>query len=244
VHTELRTNLAEAAPEDLLYVRMTSGIGAGLINKGHLVTGATGFAGELGHVSVDSGGALCPGCGGRGCLESLASNRAVEQQLRSTRRVVPIGPAVDRSTKDVGGALVRRRFEDLLADPHPAVDRALWDAGWHVGSLVAKVCCVLNPAWIVLGGAMPEHYSGGSTDRRPFVEAVRHAVDREATAQIRGQIETKTWLDVRSEEQPLSPELLGALALVVDHLGDAYLLDPIERWIGAPDARRKALSFS
>lgn len=82
VHTEIRTNLAERAPDDLIYVRMITGIGAGIINKGHLVTGARGFAAELGHVPVDPGGALCAGCGGRGCLETLASNRSVMEQLR------------------------------------------------------------------------------------------------------------------------------------------------------------------
>jgi predicted NBD/HSP70 family sugar kinase len=247
VHTELRTNLAEEAPEDLLYVRMTSGIGAGIINKGHLVTGANGFAGELGHVSVDPGGALCPGCGGRGCLESLASNRAVAQQLRIAYPEEPGEPNDPPGKTPEGGPQIRRRFEQLLEDPHPAVDRALWDAGWHVGSLLAKVCCVLNPAWIVLGGAMPEHRSGDPSNAdssRPFVDAVEHAVERDATTQIQTELKTKTWLDVRSDEQPLSPELLGALALVVDHLGDAYLLDPIERWIGEPDSRERALSFS
>lgn len=255
VHTELRANLGDDVPDDLIYVRVTNGIGAGIINKGHLVTGARGFAGELGHVSMRPDGALCSACGGRGCLETLASNRSVVEQLRQVFADAPslaramsadFDPAVLAATST---ELQLEEFERLLEVPHPAVDRALRDAGWHVGVLLATVCCILNPSWIVLGGPMPEHVSrispsNGEEAHRPFVTAVRDALAENGTPQAQTELETKTWNDVRLQHQTLNPELLGALALVVDHLGDAYLLRPIERWIRTPASREQPLSFS
>lgn len=109
---------------------------------------------------------------------------------------------------------------------------------------------MLNPSWIVFSGTIAEHGSGISpveapteTGARPFLLAVQHALARNATAQAQANLETKTWLDLRSPDQTLSPELLGALALVVDHLGDAYLLRPIERWIREPKSRLAPVSF-
>jgi hypothetical protein len=91
---------------------------------------------------------------------------------------------------------------------------------------------------------MPEHRSSsGKDDSRPFVTAVQQAFKHDTTVQVGDDVPIKTWLDVRSPDQPLNPALLGALALVVDHLGDAYLLDPIEAWIREPDSRTRTLSF-
>ncbi|MGO8056536.1 ROK family protein, partial [Rhizobium leguminosarum] len=57
---------------DVIYVKASTGIGAGVILDGRLVGGATGEAGELGHVQVDENGIMCR-CGSRGCLETEVS---------------------------------------------------------------------------------------------------------------------------------------------------------------------------
>ena len=66
---------------DVIYVMVSSGIGSGLILGGRLHRGATGFAGELGHVFVVEKGAVCR-CGNRGCLETVASTDALLELLR------------------------------------------------------------------------------------------------------------------------------------------------------------------
>ena len=66
---------------DVIYVMVSSGIGAGLVIGGRLHRGATGFAGELGHVRVRAEGAVCR-CGNRGCLETVASTDALLELLR------------------------------------------------------------------------------------------------------------------------------------------------------------------
>src|SRR6202012_4358449 len=81
--------LAEAAfgagrsAGDLVYLKVSSGIGAGLILNGRLYRGAGGLAGELGHVLVDPDGIVCR-CGNRGCLETVAGTGALVDGLRPT----------------------------------------------------------------------------------------------------------------------------------------------------------------
>lgn len=245
-HTLAKARLGDKAPDDLVYVRITRGIGGGIINKGHLVNGARGFAGELGHMTVNPTGALCTSCGGRGCLDTLASNRALVHQLAALIGAEP------SHAHGYTGAEIDEHLQALLKSGHPAVDRALWDAGWHVGTVLANVACMINPSWIVLDGDIPAHRRAGGTHlggnhdgSRPFVDAVQHAIERNAMPQVR-DAEVKLWrtdlkdpdgsgadLALPGLEQQLSPELLGALALAVDHLGDGYLLRPIEEWLEA-----------
>ena len=79
--------LAEAAfgagrdAGDLIYLKVSAGIGAGLILNGRLYRGSAGLAGELGHVLVDPDGIVCR-CGNRGCLETVAATGALVDLLR------------------------------------------------------------------------------------------------------------------------------------------------------------------
>lgn len=124
-----------AGAEDLLYVRLSDGVGGGLVIGGRLVTGSAGFAGELGHVSFSTAGARCR-CGKRGCLETLASVPSILQRCR-----------------DEGAPLTS--LADLaraVADHDPVVDRVLRDAGEALGRVLGTVAVALNPAEIVVGG--------------------------------------------------------------------------------------------
>lgn len=235
--------ISETPPEDVFYVRMTVGIGAGIINKGHLITGAHGFAGELGHVIADRAGSLCHVCGRRGCLETLASNWAVVAQLlpvlrgagyKLERNGEPIDPGAARNLRQ----LLRAERLDLPENerrPHPAVDRALADSGSHVGTLLAQLCTFLDPEQIVLGGTQAEYCSQHQDGQRPFAKAVERAIRAHALPQVAAddRLQVSTWSDLAkcAPEEQLTPELLGALALVIDHLGDGYLLAPIVRHI-------------
>jgi predicted NBD/HSP70 family sugar kinase len=112
--------------QDLIYVKVTSGIGAGVIVKGGLYRGAAGRAGELGHVRVRPDGPLCR-CGRRGCLETFASTDALRRAL----------PGRDLRAILAGDAESRR---------------AIAEAGRMLGSAVAALLNVLNPELVVIGG--------------------------------------------------------------------------------------------
>jgi predicted NBD/HSP70 family sugar kinase len=122
---------------DLVYVMLTSGVGAGLVLAGRLYEGDAGTAGELGHVVVEPGGLVCR-CGGRGCLETVAGAAAIVRPLTHSH-----GP--DLTLADVVA----------LADAGDVgAQRVLADAGRAVGRSLAGICVVLNPRLVVVGGGI------------------------------------------------------------------------------------------
>ncbi len=141
-----------------VYLKIASGIGAGIILGGRLHRGATGQAGEIGHVQVGEDGAICR-CGNRGCLETLAA---------APRLLAVLQPAYDEP-------LSPTRILELEHDGDTAVRRVLTDAGRTLGRAVADLCNSINPEVIVLGGSL-----GASVALR---DGVRAAVDRYAQPQ-------------------------------------------------------------
>jgi predicted NBD/HSP70 family sugar kinase len=132
--------LAEAisrpdAVDNLIYLRLSDGVGGGLVISGRLVTGSRGFAGELGHVTANPSGAACR-CGKRGCLETIASV-----------------PAILRACSDAGADV--ETLDDLaeaVAKGDPAVDAVLREVGSTVGRVLGAAAMTLNPREVVIGG--------------------------------------------------------------------------------------------
>jgi predicted NBD/HSP70 family sugar kinase len=170
--------------EDVVYLKVSAGIGAGLVLRGRLYRGASGRAGELGHVRARPYGAVCR-CGNRGCLETVASLPAVVEALR-----VLHGPELT-----VRGAL------DLVAAGAPEATRIVRDAGREVGRAVADLCDLINPQAIVVGGDLA---AAGES----LLEAIRGVIDRRMLPAAAPPVEVLPGaLGERAE-------VLGALALV------------------------------
>jgi predicted NBD/HSP70 family sugar kinase len=121
--------------EDLLYLRISDGVGGGLVVGGRLVTGSSGLAGELGHVTVVPNGRECR-CGKKGCVETMASVPAI---LRACRER---GLAIE----DLDGLAAAVERSD------PIADQVLRAAGTAVGRVLGAASLILNPADIVIGG--------------------------------------------------------------------------------------------
>ncbi|MGR0319396.1 ROK family transcriptional regulator [Agromyces sp. ZXT2-3] len=132
--------LAEAisrpdAVDNLIYLRLSDGVGGGLVVSGRLVTGSRGFAGELGHVTANPSGAACR-CGKRGCLETIASV-----------------PSILRACGEAGADV--ETLDDLaeaVAKGDPAVDAVLREVGSSVGRVLGAAAMTLNPREVVIGG--------------------------------------------------------------------------------------------
>ncbi|MHA3703746.1 ROK family protein [Jatrophihabitans sp. YIM 134969] len=124
---------------DVVYVRLSAGIGAGVISDGRVVTGAGGLAGELGHVTVRPDGLICR-CGNRGCLETVASPQYLARLL----------------TASFGRPVSSEQVVDLLRSGHRGTARAVAEAGEAVGQALAHAVMILNPALIVVGGELAE----------------------------------------------------------------------------------------
>lgn len=123
--------------QDLVYVMMADGVGAGLIMDGRLYRGAHGSAGELGHVVVNPDGQVCR-CGSRGCLETVSGTEALTASLRHSYGPDVTLPAV----------------LDLVRAGDPGACRAVADAGRAVGKALAGICAVLDPHLVVVGGQL------------------------------------------------------------------------------------------
>jgi len=140
---------------DFVYLKLASGVGAGLVLGGRLYRGATGIAGEMGHVQIAEHGRVCR-CGNRGCLETEVSVPRLLEHVQPTHDL-PLDP---------------ERLLELDAAGDTGVRRVLGDAGRTVGRALADLCNSLNPTMLVIGGPL-----GSATS---LVEGVRASVDRYA----------------------------------------------------------------
>jgi glucokinase len=132
---EMRFGAAAGHP-DFAWVQFSTGVGGAVVAGGRLLRGASGLAGEIGHVVLDEGGPPCP-CGRRGCVEALCSGPAV------ARRHAQVGGRGDAAAAFRGAAAGDPRAAALVA----AVCR-------DVGRALAIVGNLLDPGLIVLGGGV------------------------------------------------------------------------------------------
>ncbi|MFA9431404.1 ROK family protein [Egicoccus sp. AB-alg2] len=124
--------------DDLLFIKVGTGIGCGVIASGRVHRGAQGAAGDLGHVRVPGADdALCR-CGNTGCVEAVAGGQAIAERLRS------LGSSA-RDARDVVNL--------VLAGDREAT-RAVREAGRELGAVLAAAVNFFNPAVIVIGGDM------------------------------------------------------------------------------------------
>ena len=121
--------------DDMIYVRLSAGIGAGIVTAGQLLHGTGGLAGEIGHLRVARPGPVCR-CGNRGCLETVASPVAIARLLQDSW----------------GHPVTPDDLPRLLAGNSAGALRVLEDAGEAVGRALAGLVTLFNPQMIVLGG--------------------------------------------------------------------------------------------
>ncbi|AKU18021.1 ROK family transcriptional regulator [Luteipulveratus mongoliensis] len=174
---------------ELIFVKVGTGIGAGLVIGGKLHYGALGTAGEIGHTTVDPQGPFCR-CGNRGCLETLASTSTMIESLAPSTT----GPV---STADI----VRRGLEG-----DSATLRVIDDAGFVLGRVMASLANFVNPQVIVVGG--PLAALGDA-----FLDPIRRGLVRHAVPVV-GET---TQIVVSSLGD--RAEALGAASLVLQHAG-------------------------
>jgi len=119
-------------------VKVSTGIGTGLVINGRSYTGADGGAGDIGHVQISpSSDALCQ-CGRHGCLAAVASGRAVAHEL--TQLGLPVASG--------------REVRELLRVGNADAARLTQQAGRRIGEVMATVVCLLNPEVVLIGGAL------------------------------------------------------------------------------------------
>ena len=139
--------------DNLAYLKLADGVGAGLIIDGRLFRGRNGTAGEVGHTTFDEFGEVCR-CGNRGCLETLVAAKSVIELLEP------------RFGRQVTVAEIVRSADEGDA----ACIRVLADTGRQAGIAVANLCNLVNPERILIGGELAQ---AGELLLAPMRESVR-----------------------------------------------------------------------
>jgi glucokinase len=139
-----------------------TGIGGAVVTGGKLLAGASGSAGEIGHIVVDTGGRVC-GCGGRGHLEAYASRTAMTRSLmgdlKRGRESVLRELSPDLSTSEMwpkSGAVRSGVLQQAIELGDPLVVETISEAGRYLGYGLASAINLLNPQRIILGGGVIE----------------------------------------------------------------------------------------
>jgi predicted NBD/HSP70 family sugar kinase len=173
---------------DFVYVKASHGIGAGLVLNGEVYRGATGAAGEIGHVQLPGAHGVCS-CGNRGCLETVISITEVHRQLAELR-LPGLPPSTDGSLTAISA--------------NPVAARIITESGRVLGRVLADLCNCLNPAAIILGGEL-------ATAGQPLLSGVQESVRRHAVAP------TTHAVDIRIAQLGLRSELMGAVSQAIQH---------------------------
>lgn len=150
--------------DDALVVFLGSGIGAGMILGGELYEGASGLAGEIGHVKVRPGGRLC-GCGESGCLEAYAGGHNVAERLQERVQAGEAGAILEAAGGDIYQIGPRALHLAAERDDPFALD-FLEEMSSLLGLVIGNAITLLNPEKLVLGGGMFH----GISRLRPLVE--------------------------------------------------------------------------
>lgn len=162
----------------VIYIKVGSGVGAGLILDDRLYCGSAGLAGEIGHWTVQPEGPRCT-CGNRGCLEALAGGSAIalqaQQAVRQGQRtqLSAVRPVENLNARHVGEAA---RLGDLVAQQIVA------EAGRHIGVAVAGIVNLINPELVVVGGGVAQM---GDLLLEPIRQAVQQRSLRPAAQAMR-----------------------------------------------------------
>ena len=137
---------------DLAFIKVGSGIGAGLLFNGQIYHGATGSAGEIGHLTIDENGPLCD-CGNTGCLEALSGGKALARQAREAvtkgqrTLLANMGPVEELTARDVAAAA---RRGDLVSQ------QIIARAGTYLGIAIAGMVNIFNPRMVIVGGGVSQ----------------------------------------------------------------------------------------
>ncbi len=168
--------------DEVLLVFVGSGVGSGIIVRGHLHDGATGVAGEFGHVKVrptrpETKPRRC-GCGEWGCLEAYTSGMNVAARVRED-----LAAGARTAVRELSGGDPARVSASVVEEAHRAGDAyaiALWDeVGDLLGTAIANLVTILNPARLILGGGVLLGCPAlAGVVRRRFDEAVSRSATR------------------------------------------------------------------
>jgi predicted NBD/HSP70 family sugar kinase len=182
--------------DDMLLIKASTGLGAGIVAGGVLQRGALGGAGEFGHTKIPAAAGIACRCGDTGCLEAIAGGwalvRALQQKGRSVGHI--------------------RNLVDLAVAGDSDARRLIRESGRHIGEILAGAVNLLNPEALVIAGDMAKAYD-------IFVAGLRETVYGNATA-----LATRELRILPSTHGDQSG-VIGSAAMILDHVLSVGAID-------------------
>lgn len=190
--------------DSFVCVFVGTGVGSGIVQNGKLHRGATGSAGEIGHIVLDPYGRLC-GCGMLGCMEAYASRTAIAKQL--VGELARGSDSLIRDKVDMQKGILRSKaLADAIEAGDELVISAVLQAARFLGMGLATVMNFYNPQRIVLGGGLVE------TCEIYFTEAAKQARQRALRVPARK-------IEIVKAELGDFAGIVGAAFMTVDRTG-------------------------
>ena len=161
--------------DNLAYIKVATGVGSGHVINGEIYRGATGVAGEIGHLAIDPNGGPCI-CGLRGCLVTLVGGYALEARAAALAAEYPQSVLTEKGFKV-------HEIENAALAGDPLALQVILEAAGHLGTAVAGLLNLMNPGVVVLGGDLARL---GELVLQPLRESVhdRTLVSSVAAAEI------------------------------------------------------------
>jgi glucokinase-like ROK family protein len=192
-----------AGIDHFIFVKIGTGIGAGIISNGKLHRGSDGCAGDIGHICVDKEGPLCA-CGNKGCLEAMAAGPAIAAKALDAARNGS-SPILSQMRDSNGGIL---RPEDVNAACREGDQAALdiiRESGQMIGDVLATLVNFFNPSHIFVGG-------GVTSFGNHLLVAIRRAVLHRSLPLA------TTHLSIKFSRVGSNVGVMGAISLALDYL--------------------------
>ncbi len=136
---------------NLAYIKVGTGVGAGLLLDGHIYRGTTGCAGEIGHITIQENGPLCT-CGNHGCLEAMAGGQAI---ARKARQAVENGKRTELASMP-GDKILAVHVAAAAGRGDLVAQQIITEAGQYLGIAIASLVNLFNPGMVVIGGGVAQ----------------------------------------------------------------------------------------
>ena len=158
---ELHAGTARSV-RDLLFVKVGTGIGCGIVVGGEVYRGVTGSAGDIGHIQVDENGPVCT-CGNTGCLEACFSGAALAREAEAAARFGRSARLADRladltlqnqAHPGRAAVLTAQDVGIAAAAGDPVSIQLVRQGGYRLGQVLASLVSFFNPALLVIGGGV------------------------------------------------------------------------------------------
>ena len=175
--------------EDFIYLSMDIGIGSGIISKGRLFRGASGYAGEIGHITIDPNGEKCS-CGRVGCLETKAGRNVIVRRYQDLSKESDITLEKIIQRGQAGDPIARRIF---------------FEVGEALGTGIGSAINLFNPKGIILGWSLGQAFN-------QLLPGMESSLQKSCLPDLRNSLAIIPSMNGESDA------LFGSIALVLDEI--------------------------